>query len=300
MLFDVALDGGLQIDDGMKDAALQALSGQGGEEVLDGIEPGARCRREMEDPAGMTLEPGHDFGMFVRAVVVEDDMDHLAGRHLALDGVEKADELLVTVLLHTTADHRAIENVEGSEQRRGAIALVVMGHRSAFARLERQAGLGAIKGLDLGLFVDRQDEGVGGWRHVEADDVFELGDEVGIVRALEGSEAMRLQLVSLPDALHRAQRHTHHHGHGTAGPVGGFAWRLAAGQRDQPLNISVRHRRLARLSAAFTQKTINTRLGNRRCQRQTEGLLIRESRAISATFSRSQECRMIRARATCF
>lgn len=41
MLFDVALDGSLQVDDGMEDAALQALSGQAGEEVFDGVEPGA-------------------------------------------------------------------------------------------------------------------------------------------------------------------------------------------------------------------------------------------------------------------
>jgi hypothetical protein len=52
LLFDVAFDGDLQIDDGMEDAALQALSGQRGEEVLDGIEPGTRCRREMEDQRG--------------------------------------------------------------------------------------------------------------------------------------------------------------------------------------------------------------------------------------------------------
>ena len=41
MLVDIAFDGGLQIDDGMKDTALQALPSQCGEEVLDGIEPGA-------------------------------------------------------------------------------------------------------------------------------------------------------------------------------------------------------------------------------------------------------------------
>jgi len=91
----------------------------------------------------MTLEPGDALGMFVRAIVVEDDMDHLACRHLVLDGIEKADELLVTVLLHTAADDRAIENVESSEQRGGAVAFVVVGDRSAFA------GLGAIEGLDL-------------------------------------------------------------------------------------------------------------------------------------------------------
>ena len=261
MLIDVALDGCLQIDDGMEDAALQALSGQGGEEILDGVEPGTRCRREVEDPAGMTFEPVHDLLVFVRAVVVEDDMDHLAGGHLALDGVEKADEFLVTVFLHAPGDDRAVENVESGEQRRGAVALVIVGDRSAFAGLERQARLGAIERLDLGLLVDRQDEGMSRRCHVEADDVFELGDEIGVVRAFEGSETMGLQLMNLPDPLNRAQRDTHDLGHGAARPVRDFTWRLAASQRNQPLNIGVRRRRLAGLSAAFTKKTIDTRLG---------------------------------------
>ena len=257
MLLDVAFDGGLQIDDGMEDAALQSLPGQGGEETLDGIEPRARCRREVEDPARVPLEPGHDLGMLVGAVVVEDDMDHLAGRHLALDGVEKADELLVTVLLHAATDHRAVENVEGGEQGGGAIALVIVGHRFAFAGFERQAGLGTIERLDLRFLVDRQDEGVGRRRHVKADDVLKFGNEVGVVRALEGSETMRLQLVSLPDPLNRAQRDAHDLGHGAARPVRDLARRFAAGQRDQPLDIGVRHRRLAGLSAAFTEKAID-------------------------------------------
>ena len=261
MLVDVALDGCLQVDDGMKDAAFQALSGQGREEVFDGIEPGTRCRREMEDPTGMSLEPGHDLGMFMRAIVVEDDMDHLACRHLTFDGVEEADELLMPVLLHTPADHRAVENVESSEQRGGAVAFVIVGHRLAFAGLERQAWLGAVECLDLGLFVNRQDDGMSGRRHVKANDVFKLGDKVGIVRTLERSETMRLQLMSLPDPLHRAQRHTHHLGHGPTGPMGDFTWRFAAGQGDQPLNIGVRHRRLAGLSAAFAEKTVDARLG---------------------------------------
>ena len=261
MLFDVALDGSLQFDDGMEDAALQALSGQAGEEVFDGVEPGTRCRREVEDPAGMSLKPGHDLGMLMRSVIVQDHMDHLAGRHLALDGIEKVDEFLVAVPLHAPTDHRAVENVERSEQGGCAVSDIIVGHRSALAGLERQTRLGAIQRLDLGFLVDREHQRVGGRRHVEADDVFELGDEVGIVRAFEGSEAVGLQLMGLPNPLHRAQRNTHDLGHGAAGPVGDLAWRFAAGQRDQPLNISIGHRRLARLFAAFTQKTINTRLG---------------------------------------
>jgi hypothetical protein len=41
-----------------------------------------------------------------------------------------------------------------------------------------------------------------------------------------------MQAMGLPDALHRAQRNAHLLGHGAAGPVGGLARRLAAGQRQ--------------------------------------------------------------------
>ena len=41
MFLDEAIDGSLQIDDGMKDAVLQAASREFSEEALDGIEPRA-------------------------------------------------------------------------------------------------------------------------------------------------------------------------------------------------------------------------------------------------------------------
>ena len=110
----------------------------------------------------MSLKLGHDVGMFVCTIVVEDDMDHLAGQYLALNGVEKADELLVTVLFHATADDRAVQDIECGEQGGGTVANIIVGHRSALAGLEWQAGLGAIDRLDLRLLVDRQGKSVSG------------------------------------------------------------------------------------------------------------------------------------------
>ncbi len=43
-----AIDGGLQVDHGHEDAALQAALGELGEEALDGVEPGSRSRGEVE------------------------------------------------------------------------------------------------------------------------------------------------------------------------------------------------------------------------------------------------------------
>ncbi len=39
MLFDEAIDGGLEIDDGVEHAVFQASPGELGEEALDGVEP---------------------------------------------------------------------------------------------------------------------------------------------------------------------------------------------------------------------------------------------------------------------
>ena len=86
-----------EVDDGVEDAAADAPAGEHGEEALDGIEPGAGGRREVERPARMVGEPGLHLGMLVCGIVVEDGVDQLAGRDGALDGVEEADELLMAM-----------------------------------------------------------------------------------------------------------------------------------------------------------------------------------------------------------
>jgi hypothetical protein len=83
------------------------------------------------------LQPGDDLGVLVGAVVVEDAVDELAGRHRRLDRVQEAQELLVAVALHAPAQHRAVEHVERREQARGPVPLVVVGPRRAPALLHR-------------------------------------------------------------------------------------------------------------------------------------------------------------------
>ena len=84
--------------------------------------------------------------------------------------------------------------------------LVVVRHALAAPRLDRQPRLGAVERLDLAFFIDRQHHRMG-WRvDIEPDDVGELVGKAGIVRALEGAQPVRLQLVRPPDALYRTQR----------------------------------------------------------------------------------------------
>src|ERR1700716_1775305 len=91
------------------------------------------------------LQPGADLWMPVRGVVVDDQMQLRSGRGLAVDLVEETDEFLMPMTRHALADHLALQHVKRGEQRRRAVALVVMGHRPATALLHRQSRLGAVR-----------------------------------------------------------------------------------------------------------------------------------------------------------
>ena len=125
-----AVNGGLEIDDGAEDTTFQATSAELSEEPLDSVEPGARGWREVENETRVAIEPGANVRVFVSCMVVENDVDNLAGRNFRLYGVQKSNEFLMTMTLHVTADHRAVENIEGGEQRRGAVPLVIVCHGS--------------------------------------------------------------------------------------------------------------------------------------------------------------------------
>ena len=121
---DEAIDGSLEIDEGVEDAALEPPPGEFGEEAFDGVEPRRRCWREVENKPLVAIEPSPDFWMLMGGVVVEDDMDGLVFGDLGVDHVEEADELLVPVALHIAPDHGPVEDVQGGEQRRGFIAFI--------------------------------------------------------------------------------------------------------------------------------------------------------------------------------
>lgn len=154
MLADIAGDGGLEVGDGLEDTAPQAASGQGGEEAFDSVQPGCRGWREMDHPSGMIGEPFQDVGLLVGGVVVGDGMNDFARRNGAFHRLEEGDEFLMGVLGHASADHGSVQRVEGREQRRGSVALVIVRHGPAFAWLQRQTWLGSIERLDLALLVD--------------------------------------------------------------------------------------------------------------------------------------------------
>ena len=88
-----------------------------------------------------------------------------------------------------------------------------------------------------------------------------LAAKLGIARALEGAQPVRLQFVRPPDALHRTQRDADGFGHRPAGPMGRLVRRLGAGQRHHPRRGFRRDRRLAGLAGLVAQQTLDPALG---------------------------------------
>ena len=98
---------------------------------------------------GCALSQRFTAGVLMRGIVVDDEVEVELLGGLLVDQFEKAEELLMAMARHARPDNLAVQHVERCEQRGGAVALVVVGHRSGAALLHRQARLGAVEGLDL-------------------------------------------------------------------------------------------------------------------------------------------------------
>ena len=110
----------------------------------------------VEDPKSVLAAFRNDYHPRIAVTVDMIATGSLVLRDLALNPIEEADELLMPVPLHVLGNDRAIEHIERGKQRGRAVPLVIMGHGSGTALLHRQAGLGAVKRLDLGLLVEGQ------------------------------------------------------------------------------------------------------------------------------------------------
>ena len=122
------------------------------------------------------------------------------------DVVHEVEELDAPSARLVSRRHLAGGHLEGGEQRRGAVALVVVamaGHRPAVRQL--QVALRPLQRLDRGLLVDTDDDGVLRRRHVEPDHVGGLGDELRIVALAPGFAPGQVDLLGAqeaPDILH--------------------------------------------------------------------------------------------------
>ena len=104
----------------------------------------------MQRDPGVLVQPAGDVVVLVGVVVVEHDVQPAARVGLR-DQFEEVQELGLAVTLVAAVGDLAGGDLQRGEQRRGAVALVVVGGLLGQPRPDRQDRLGAIECLDLGL-----------------------------------------------------------------------------------------------------------------------------------------------------
>jgi len=199
MMRHVRFDGRNQDGHVAEAATPDTFVGELAEPPFDKIHPGTGRGRKVEMEPRMAFHPGVDPRMFVRPIIVDDQVQGQGARRLGVDALEEPDKLLMPVTRHAIPDDFAIEHAQGRKEGRGAIALVVVGLSSRNPRPQGEQGLRAVEGLNLALLVDAQHQGFVGRIEVEAHDILELLDEVCVATELEGLDQVGLQVVPLPD-----------------------------------------------------------------------------------------------------
>src|SRR5215831_6148640 len=140
-------------------------------------------------------------------------------RNGLIDEAEELEPFLVTVPFLAQTEHLTISGIQGGEQGRRAIALVIMRHSLATSGFERQAGLGAVKGLDLTLLIQAKHHGMLGRIQIQTDYILQFLDELGIVADLESFDQMGLQTVGTPDTAYAGLTDAHRLGHRAGAPL---------------------------------------------------------------------------------
>ncbi len=131
MRLDEFFDGPFQTRDALEDAAAQTFPSELAEEAFDDIEPRATGRREMDMKAGVSFQLILHVLVFVRGIVVHDQIDVQVGRRFLVNQLEKLDPFLMAVFVHAGRDDLPLAHLNGRKERGRSVALVVMRHRAA-------------------------------------------------------------------------------------------------------------------------------------------------------------------------
>lgn len=192
---------GDQLLDTAEGPATNSLLRDPTEPELHLIEPGGVRWRVVDVIAGPQAQPGTDLRMFMRGIVIDDEMDRQVARHTGVDVAQEREKLLMAMPSPALADDRSGSHIQGGEQRRSAVTDIVMRDALHIAEPQGKDGLRTIQRLDLSFLIHTQHERLIRRVEIEADDVTHLLHKEGIGGELEGALSMRLEPKRQPDAM---------------------------------------------------------------------------------------------------
>jgi hypothetical protein len=110
-----------QLFDVGEGTATDGAMGDQAKPSFDLIEPGGRGWGEVDVIARSPGELGFDLGVLVSGVVIDDEMDIEIVGHVGIDVTQEREDFLVPMTLLALADDLAAGDIQGSEQRGGAV-----------------------------------------------------------------------------------------------------------------------------------------------------------------------------------
>src|SRR6266705_303965 len=224
VLAKVLTNGSNEFSHAAKRSTPNALARDLREPALHQVQPRGPRGDEMEMVALALSEPLLHLGMFVRAVVVHDQMNLPPTRSLPIDALHKVQKLLMPMSRQAATDDGALQDIERGEQRRRAVTDVVVSLTSRESGAHGQRGLRTVESLDLTLLVNAQHQGLVRRVQVQPDHIAQLPHEVGVAAQLERLRSVWLQTVSFPDAVDRGGTHPVRTRHRAHAPMRRVAW----------------------------------------------------------------------------
>ena len=171
-----------------------------------------------------------------------------------MDQLQEPNKFLVSVSGHAVSDDCAIEHAQSREQRRRAVARIVVGLAFGNAGAQRGCRSCPIEGLNLTLLVDAENQSLVGRVEVKPHHIVKLFAEVLVFAEFEGFDKMRLQVVSPPNTSHSRLAEPLRLGHAPSAPVSRVGWRAVQCCGDNSIYFSLKNSWLApRTRSIFLQ-----------------------------------------------
>jgi len=189
-LDDVRVNRRNQRRDTAKHATTNLFGRQVSKDTCHQIEPRTTGVRDMHVDARVAHQPPPNRRVFMRGVIVGDQMEGFGREDLAINQTKERQPFLVPMARPAGGDDRAFGNIQGGKEHGGAMPLVVVRHRAAATVLEGQAGLGAIQGLDLAFLIHVKDHGMLRRVQIQAHHVLRFVLKVWIPTELKGPDSV--------------------------------------------------------------------------------------------------------------
>src|ERR1039457_6830472 len=149
-MIDPFYDSLLQFGNVVEDTSAYLLASNFGEQALNQIEPGRRCRDEVQLEARMALEPTLDSRRLVRGVVVGDQVEIEIGEGFSVDLLQKLEEFPGAMARHAFTDDLACRLMPTSSPIMRTLQCVAWAGRSltVFSTISRlrASGIGFLPG----------------------------------------------------------------------------------------------------------------------------------------------------------